>query len=278
MPIDPEEFKRRDAASYDGIADRFDYWTERVTKDLAQDLVAIADLKPGESVLDVGTGSGIVARAAATGEITGIDLSERMLEVARSRSSHTISFVKMDAEHLEFEAGSFDVAVSLFAILHFPHPELAIREIRRVTKAGGRVVLGVGRGAPLSWAGIVSLWNRVRESGNSMVAPRPLLGPAEHETATPRKPERLERLLRNAGFVNVRHQWKSYTHEVETAAAFWDLHTTFSSVDRKRLELAAPAAAEKARAEFCAKCDAVLAKGGRLIYRNAAEIVSAVRP
>ncbi len=293
MPIDSESFKSRDAGSYDGVAERFAYWTERVTTALARDLVERVQLKAGERVLDVGSGSGIVTFAAAqrvgaTGRTVGIDLSEGMLRMARSKAvmPGSTEFLRMDAEHLEFAAGSFDAVLSLFALLHFPHPEIAVQEMFRVVRPGGRVAIGIGVDRKLSWINLGRLWSRFQESRHCLVAPKALdrfiasrlPHASEHETPAAPKPDPLNKLLYRAGFREIRQSSLSYTHKIETPDEFWDLQTTFSSMARKRLEGEPSEVAERLREEFLKRCVAVQEAGGQMIYRNGASVLAAVRP
>src|SRR6516164_2902240 len=111
MPgADPERFKVQDASSYDTVANDFDRFTRRFTPPIARKLVTLANLQPGATVLDVGTGTGVVALEAASrvgpgGHVIGIDLSGGMLAVAREhakRGGGTSEFRVMDAENLAF--------------------------------------------------------------------------------------------------------------------------------------------------------------------------------
>src|SRR5438093_4783887 len=82
-----DAFKRGDAASYDGVADQFEHYTERFTDSIARRLVGLARLAPEARVLDVGCGTGIVSRIAAgtmgpAGRVVGLDLSDGMLSQA----------------------------------------------------------------------------------------------------------------------------------------------------------------------------------------------------
>lgn len=132
------EFKTQDAASYNQVAQSFDRLVTQLSAPVAARLVALAGLAPNNHVLDVGSGTGIVAlRAAGTmgpsGRVVGIDLSDGMLEVARQNAreqglADCVEFRKMDAESLDCQNGSFDAVVSLFALRHFPHPEMALKK------------------------------------------------------------------------------------------------------------------------------------------------------
>ncbi len=102
----------------------------------------------GKRVLDVGTGKGRLAVAAALdgAHVTGLDLSGEMLRDAQlaARDAHqSIEFTLGDAELLPFPDQVFDVVSCLEALMHFPHPDVALSEMARVTKPGGTVILSV---------------------------------------------------------------------------------------------------------------------------------------
>ena len=92
-------------------------------------LLAMAQLAPGERVLDVACGTGIVTLKAATlvapgGEVAGTDISEEMVAIARDRARTqaiaNVAFERMDAEELGFEAGAFDVALCALGLMYAP--------------------------------------------------------------------------------------------------------------------------------------------------------------
>src|SRR5262245_52982065 len=110
-------------------------------------LAEAAGMKPGDRVLDVACGTGILAREAVnrvgpTGRVTGLDLNEAMLSVAQ-RVRAEIEWRQGDAGQLPFEDGAFDVVVSQFALMFFPDQVAALREMWRVLAPRGRVAVAV---------------------------------------------------------------------------------------------------------------------------------------
>jgi ubiquinone/menaquinone biosynthesis C-methylase UbiE len=110
-------------------------------------LVDAARIGPGDRVLDVGCGTGVVAREVAKrigvdGRVAGLDLNPRMLEVAR-RVAPEIDWRQGDAGNLPFEDGTFDVVASQFALMFFPDQAGALREMWRVLAPGGRLAVAV---------------------------------------------------------------------------------------------------------------------------------------
>lgn len=98
-----------------------------------------------DRVLDVACGAGANFPFLHTADhITGIDLSPRMLDIARHKAGQlgpSVDLRVMDAQQLEFEDGSFDVVVSALSTCTFPDPVAALREMGRVVKPGGRILL-----------------------------------------------------------------------------------------------------------------------------------------
>jgi ubiquinone/menaquinone biosynthesis C-methylase UbiE len=110
-------------------------------------LADIAGIAPGERVLDVGCGTGIVAREAvkrvgADGRVVGLDLNPQMLAVA-ARLAPEIEWRQGDAGDLPFEDGAFDVVVSQYALMFFPDRAQALGEMWRVLAPRGRLAVAV---------------------------------------------------------------------------------------------------------------------------------------
>lgn len=106
-----------------------------------------ADVGPGDRVLDVACGTGVVTREAAdrTGDpssVTGVDLNEAMLTVAR-RVRGDIEFLQGDAASLPVPDGAYDAVVCQSAFMFFPDRAAAVREMARAAAPGGRVVVQV---------------------------------------------------------------------------------------------------------------------------------------
>jgi SAM-dependent methyltransferase len=115
--------------------------------DWAPHLVEAAGVAPGQAVLDVACGTGVVARTAADrlggrGRVVGLDLNQGMLTVA-GRLRPDIEWRLGDAGDLPFEAGSFDVVVCQAALMFFPNRAGALREMGRVATPAGTVAVQV---------------------------------------------------------------------------------------------------------------------------------------
>jgi ubiquinone/menaquinone biosynthesis C-methylase UbiE len=113
---------------------------------VAQDLLAVANLGPGERVLDVACGTGVVTRLAAErvgpkGKVTGLDLNPGMLQVARSSTPETltIEWIEASAADILLEDGGFDVVFCQMGLQFMPDKLAALREMRRVLTPGGRI-------------------------------------------------------------------------------------------------------------------------------------------
>lgn len=115
-----------------------------ITTSTAAQLVNYAGITAGQTVLDVACGTGVVAVTAARAgaKVRGLDLSPVLLETARSNAQMArveIDFVEGDAEALPYQDKSFDVVVSQFGHMFAPRPAVAVAEMLRVLKPGGRL-------------------------------------------------------------------------------------------------------------------------------------------
>jgi SAM-dependent methyltransferase len=119
--------------------------TALFTTPVAAHLVKFAGIRNGEAVLDVGTGTGVVAVTAARAgaRVTGLDLTPSLLEQAaeNARVVHRedITWTLGDAEQLPYPDASFDVVLSQFGHMFAPRPDVTIAQMRRVLKPGGRI-------------------------------------------------------------------------------------------------------------------------------------------
>lgn len=154
---DTEQFKLDDSSSYDSYADDYHRCVDRLCEPFVKQMVTLARLKQGQRVLDVGTGTGIVANHAArllddSGMVVGIDLSEGMLETstldAKEKGISNVQFIRMDAENLALPTEYFDTVFSMYAIDHFPNAAQALKEMCRVLKYAGCIVVAVGSRLP----------------------------------------------------------------------------------------------------------------------------------
>jgi ubiquinone/menaquinone biosynthesis C-methylase UbiE len=115
------------------------------TTPVAAHLVEFVQVKLGDMVLDSGTGTGVVAITAARAgaSVTGLDLTPALLDVARENARiaklATTQWFEGDVESLPFPDGQFDVVVSQFGHMFAPRPDVAVAEMRRVLKPGGRI-------------------------------------------------------------------------------------------------------------------------------------------
>jgi len=142
MPADDPfaAFKQRQREAWASFAP-----TALFTTPVAAHIVRFAQVAPGESVLDVGTGTGVAAITAARAgaSVKALDLTPELLDHARENEELAglsgIEWTQGDAESLPYPDASFDVVLSQFAHIFAPRPDRTVAEMRRVLKAGGRV-------------------------------------------------------------------------------------------------------------------------------------------
>ena len=185
---------------FDRIAPVYDTWAGGQHGRVAARLVELVKPKRGEHVLDVATGTGLVAHLVAAkvspGTVIGIDLSDRMLSVARSKPSKNTQFVGMAAERLVFRPHTFNLVTMGEALAYLADPGDALAEAHRVLKPGGRLAVSClrrslsTRAQDLFFQGLAPLARR-----HYLSLPR-----YSSERANFGEPAILPKLLESAGF------------------------------------------------------------------------------
>jgi ubiquinone/menaquinone biosynthesis C-methylase UbiE len=160
--VDPKLQRRVQRYGWDKAAAQYEASWHRQLAPAQAALLARAALEPGERVVDVACGTGLVTfRAAAavgpTGWVVGTDLSESMVELARARAAEQrlghVRFERMGAEDLQLPSASFDAALCALGLMYVPDARKAVEEMARIVVPGGRVAAAVwGQRSRCGWA------------------------------------------------------------------------------------------------------------------------------
>jgi ubiquinone/menaquinone biosynthesis C-methylase UbiE len=286
------EVKQSDARSYDATAAEFGTLTERYSKGVAARMLDLAAVNSSDRLLDLGTGTGLLARMAAArgANAVGIDHSAGMLGQAQARADEDgvgkrTEFLAMDAEALDFDDEAFDVTVSLFVLRHLPNPLAAAREMYRTLKPGGRLVTSIGsRPSLFSASALSAASDRAQVMlGRLLLAPGSLrdflrnkglqLG-GDH--AAHSRLGDVGDMLRSVGFRDVRHDWWGERHVV-SAEEFWNVQAVFDSDSRCTLTALDEPKQDKLKRDYIATCEEHVRRGRALVYRTGALILTAKR-
>jgi len=143
---------------FDTVAAGYDHPSLSFFPETAKRLIKHLNLKPTDNLLDVCTGTGVVALTAAEkltqGKVTGIDLSSGMLQQAKNKAAeknlNNTEFLQMDLEHLAFPQNSFDVATSSFGLFFLDDMTQALNNIASTVKSGGKVAITTFAGEAFS--------------------------------------------------------------------------------------------------------------------------------
>jgi phosphatidylethanolamine/phosphatidyl-N-methylethanolamine N-methyltransferase len=134
------------ARVYENLSWVYDYTFGPALHPGRVDAIERMNIKPGDRVLEVGVGTGINAALYPRDcSVTGIDLSDKMLEKAHRRIDRkgvrNVRLMQMDAANLKFADDTFDIVYAPYVISVVPDPVAVTREMRRVCRPGGRIVI-----------------------------------------------------------------------------------------------------------------------------------------
>jgi demethylmenaquinone methyltransferase/2-methoxy-6-polyprenyl-1,4-benzoquinol methylase len=151
--VDEQEKAGRVKGVFDSVASNYDVMNDLMSMGLHRAwkayTVAVANLNEGDRVLDIAGGTGDLARAfarrvGASGQVVHTDINEAMLRTGRDRlldEGLALPTTICDAEQLPFRSGSFDLVSVAFGLRNMTHKELALAEMSRVLRDGGRLLV-----------------------------------------------------------------------------------------------------------------------------------------
>ncbi len=279
--IDKPQLKQRERDNWASAADgwrRRDALLTRGAAPVSERMLELSRIASGSRLLDIASGTGEPSISAAkivgeSGQVTGTDLVDEMLAVAREKVAaaglNNIEFHCIDAEALDFAAGSFDAVTSRWGLMFMPEPQACLAAAYKALKQNGRIVLACWAAADKNpFVGVL-----IQTLGKYMDIPTPPLG-------TPGifafdDPQRLQDALKTAGFRNIELEEKVINViEVKDGQAYWDAMS----------DLAAPVMAlvrqldESVRSDYIAEVIEVantFRKGDTLPMKGTTWIVSA---
>jgi len=169
--MNPDEVRQKSLVEWKAVAPGWKAWEDQVLtrlKRVSDQLIQSTGISPGQSVIDVATGTGEPALTIAkvvgnNGKVVGVDLSPDMIDVAKERAAsqgitNTIFQVVKDESLSDFQDASFDTVVCRFGLMFMPEPVEALSAFRRVLKPGGKAS--------------VSVWGAPEDSGISFFLPQ----------------------------------------------------------------------------------------------------------
>ena len=240
------------ASSYDGLAEKYERAVVPVYRPLAKRLLQYIDLRPGWSVLDAGTGTGLVAllgavRVGKGGQMIGVDASKQMLMLARKKAAQfgfsQCEFRVGDLHALDFADASFNAVLSEFA-LHYTDIERTLRELHRVLQPNGALVLQL-------WAAESSpphkaMWEalaryRVNEPDAALAA---LRAQADRSHAFRKRFGTVSTVMgavEDAGFASVEAHEESHPTKIANVDAFFEIASASPALNAEIGAVPAPA-------------------------------------
>lgn len=260
--FDPVAFKAGQRTGWDDAAHGWQQQsqvTDRLWGLLSQRLIELAQVKPGDRVLDLASGIGepaltVARRVGPSGHVVVTDLSPSMLAIARERATQlgltNVEFHEMDAEAIDLPDRSFDAVVCRFGLMFLPDVLKGLQGIHRVLVPGGRLAAITAR-APEPNSMVEWLVGPIAKTLGVTISQPPPGTPGIFALGDPAL---IDRLLGEAGFTEIRAEIAPFPQEFESGQ---ELATWQFAISAPIRQLLAGHSPEQRKAAWQAVADAV---------------------
>lgn len=235
---------------------RTNYDNGRFYIPIANRLIEFANLQNGQKILDIATGTGIVALKAAekvgsTGKVIGVDISTGMLANAKQKLAATnlqnVEFIEADAENLDFSDNSFDIVLCSLALCYLTDIPAALRKWHRLIKTDGFIAFNVW--AENAFPPSVVFREVARRHGIGVPNPNQQMGTIE----------RINQLLQEIGFQNIHIETQQFgwyfTPDTNTLKDIWRINA--QNVFGYQVSQLSPEKLEECKAEYIREMQAL---------------------
>jgi ubiquinone/menaquinone biosynthesis C-methylase UbiE len=231
MSFNPEQFKAQQRQMWDNVAAGWQTWWstfEQGAQRVSDKIVELAEIGPGDRVLDIATGIGEPAITAArrvgpSGKVVATDISPQMLAIAKARAKSlgldgVMEFKEIDAEVLDFPKSTFNAVLSRWGLMFLPNLPAALAGIRKLLTQDGRLSAAVWS-APPKVPLLDLAFSTVRKQINAPAPPAGTPGPFALADAGA-----LERLFSQAGFRDIRIETLQITFGFDSPDSYTRFH------------------------------------------------------
>jgi ubiquinone/menaquinone biosynthesis C-methylase UbiE len=201
---DAEDYKIESREKFHKQAEKYDSGNNgKHARSLYESVLNKLDELSFSNLLDVGCGTGNLLKLISSKydvKIAGVDLTPKMLNIARIKLGDKADLKVADSEELPFDDNKFDIVICTDSFHHYPHPEKVLAEIRRVLQQDG-ILLIADPSTPAPIRQIVNLYFKLSRSGDVRIYPE----------------SDIRKLLKEAGFVSIKYEQAGTNAFIATA-------------------------------------------------------------
>lgn len=201
---DAEDYKIESREKFNKQAEKYDSGNKgKHARSLYESVLNRLDELSFNNLLDVGCGTGNLLKLISSRydtQIAGVDLTPKMLNIARIKLGDEVDLKIADSEELPFDNDKFDMVICTDSFHHYPHPDKVLGEIKRVLKQDGMILIA-DPSVPAPLRQLVNLYFKLSRSGDVKIYPESVI----------------RKLLLDAGFIDLKYELTGANAFIATA-------------------------------------------------------------